>query len=118
LNFFENLGEAIEKTIESNLEKRKTNSNIKGSNLSENEIELAQKLNAIEEFTIDRFEENIAVLENRKTGEIMNISKDSLPQEVKTGDILKKINGKYFIDDGKTQEIAQRIESKMNDLWK
>lgn len=118
MNFFENLGEAIEKTLEANIEKSKNNTTIKASNLSENEIELAQKLDAIEEFTLDRFEDNIAVLENRKTGEITNINREDLPQEVKTGDILKKINGKYFINEEKTQEISQRIENKMNDLWK
>lgn len=103
MNFFENLGEAIEKTIENNIEKSKTNTNIKVADLSENEIELAKKLDAIEEFTIDRLEEKIAVLENRKTGKITNISKENLPHNIKTGDILKKINGKYFIDEQKTR---------------
>lgn len=117
MNFFENLGKAIEKTVENNIEKNLEHTKIKANNLSEDEIELAKKLDAIEEFTVDRFEENMAVLESRKTGKMINIPKESLPQEVKTGDILKKINGKYFIDSNKTEEVAKRIENKMKDLW-
>lgn len=118
MNFFENLGEAIEKTLKNNIEKTESNAKIQASNLSKDEVELAKKLDAIEEFTVDRFEENIAVLENRKTGKMTNIPKENLPKETKTGDILKKINGKYFIDNTKTEEVEKRIENKMNNLWK
>lgn len=114
MNIFENLGEAIQKTIQENAKKI----DIKNTNISENEVELATKLDAIEEFTVDRFEEDIVVLENRKTGKMTDIKKEELPQEIKTGDIIKRINGKYFIDNEQTQEVAKRIENKMNNLWK
>ena len=62
-------------------------------------------------------EKKPTVLENRKTGEIININKEELPRQIQTGAILKKINGKYFIDKYKTKEVAKRIENKMNNLW-
>ena len=66
-NFLENLGKSIQKTIEKQNERKNINvSEIEG--IENEEIELANKLDAIEEYTIDRFEENMAVLEDRKTG--------------------------------------------------
>ena len=60
---------------------------------------------------------NITILEDRITQEIINININELPNEIKTGDIIKKINGKYFIDEEETRTIEKRIEDKMNDLW-
>jgi hypothetical protein len=112
-DFIEKLGEAVEKTIENN------KINIKGqrNNIAKEEIELANKLNAIEEFTIDRFEENTVVLENRRNQEIINVNKEELPNNIKEGDIIKKVNGKYFIDIEETQNVEKRIKDKMDDLW-
>ena len=61
INFIEELGKAIEKTLSKS-------QNIKG--IENEEIELAQKLDAIEEYTIDRFEEDMVVIEDRKTGKM------------------------------------------------
>lgn len=122
MNFLENLGEAIEKTIEANKQKLDNKNspeiNIKDSNISTNEIELAKKLDAIEEFTVDRIEEGIAILENRKTLKTENVEAKKLPKEIKEGDILNKINGKYFINEKQTKEVTKRIQEKMNKLWK
>ncbi len=108
LNFLEELGKAVEKTI--NKER-----DIKG--IKKEEVELAQKLDAIEEYTIDRFEENMAVIEDRKTGKIKNISKEKLPIQSKEGDIIKCINGKYFLDIEETEKIEKDIQEKYNNLW-
>ena len=122
MDFLENLGEAIEKTIEMNKQELNNEDlkeiNIKDSSISTNEIELAKKLDAIEEFTVDRIEEGIAVLENRKTLKIENVEKEKLPKDIKEGDILNKINGKYFINETRTKEATERIQEKMNKLWK
>ncbi len=101
----------ISKTMENN---KNINS---ASGINEDEIELAQKLDAIEEFTVDRFEENYVVLENRNTNEIINVNKNELPEGIDAGDILDKINGKYIIDRNKTEEVSNRISDKMNNLW-
>lgn len=111
-NFFEELGRAIETTIQKQTEKI---SKIEG--IDEEEIELAQKLDAIEEYTIDRFEENMVILEDRKTGKMKNIIKDKLPEGCKEGDILKCINGKYILDKEETKKVEKEIQDKYKDLW-
>lgn len=108
LNFLEELGKAVEKTI--NKER-----DIKG--IKAEEVELAQKLDAIEEYTIDRFEENMAVIEDRKTGKMKNISKEKLPIQSKEGDIIKCINGKYFLDIEETEKIEKDMQEEYNNLW-
>ena len=113
LNFFEKLGHAIEKTIQKQNEVK----NIEVHGINKEEIELAQKLDAIEEYIIDRFEENIAVLEERKTGKTKNIEKNIIPENCKEGDILKCINGKYFLDIEKTRKVENEIKEKYNNLW-
>lgn len=106
----------IYKALGDKKEKRNETPEIEG--ISTEEIELAQKLEAIEEFTVERFEEDMVVLENRETQEMINVEKRELPEGIETGDILKKINGKYFIDNEKTQEVSERIKNKMDNLWK
>ncbi len=110
LNFLEELGNAIEKTINKQKEH-----NIEG--LENEEIELAQKLDAIQEYTIDRFEEDIAVLEDRNTGKMKNINKEKIPSECKEGDIIKCINSKYFLDLEETKKVEKEVQDKYNDLW-
>ena len=109
LNIFEKLQEKIKE----NNEKR-----IDISGIDKNEVELAQKLDAIEEYVIDRFEEDIAVLENRENQEMKNITRDKLPEECKEGDIIKCINGKYFLDKEETEIRKEELENKYKDLWK
>lgn len=114
LDFLENLGQAIEKTISKENNKK---IEVENENITQEEIELAQKLEAIEEFTIDRFEGEIAVLEDRKTGNMINVNKNKIPDIATEGEILKRINGKYIVDKEKTQEVSDRIKNKMDDLW-
>ena len=111
-NFLESLEKSIEKTI-----KKQTEKNKQVEGINNEEIELAQKLDAIEEYTIDRFEENIAVLEDRKTGKMKNIEKEKIPENAKEGDIIKCINGKYFIDEEETKKVENEIEEKYKNLW-
>ena len=89
---------------------------IKQNNTSE-EMELAKKLDAIEEYSVDRFEGEYAVLENRKTNEIKHVKKDMLPENIKEGSILQYVNGKYTYNEKLTKEETKRIQEKMNKLW-
>lgn len=114
-NFLEELGKSIKKTIEKQTEKTELE---KIEGIDENEVDLAQKLDAIEEYTIDRFEEDKVVLEDRKTGEIKNVEKSQIPKESKEGDILKCINGKFFVDKEETLNREKEIQDKFKDLWK
>jgi len=113
LNLFENLNDRINKT----LEKAKKEKSIKPSNIYEDELNLAKKLDAIEEYTIERFEENIIVLENRENQKMINVGRDKIPEGVKEGDIVRVINGKILKDEKKTEEVSERIKNKMDDLW-
>lgn len=114
LNFSGKLGQEIQKTIE---KKSIKNQNLEEQGINQDEIQLAQKLDAVEEYTIDRFEENIAVLEDRKTGKIKNVDKQKIPENCKEGDIIKCINGKYFLDKEETEKVEKEIQDKYNNLW-
>ena len=117
-DFLDKLQEITKKTTEELIKNNKSDINIQSNkNLSKDEIELAKKLDAIEEFSIDRFEGNIAIIENRKNQNKIEIEKEKLPKQVKEGDIIKKINGKYILDSEKTINEKNRIKDKMNDLW-
>ena len=116
MNLFENIEKLINsRDIENEVSREEINS--KDVNLSDDEIELANKLDAVESFTVDRIEENIVVLEDRKTNKMYDIEKNMLPEEIKSRDIIKKVNGKFFVDEIETQEVEERIQKKMNDLW-
>lgn len=89
---------------------------IKQNNTSE-EMELAKKLDAIKEYTVDRFEGDYAILEDRKTNEIKNVKKDMLPENIKEGSILQYVNEKYVLDEERTKEEMNRIKDRMKNLW-
>lgn len=87
--------------------------------MEEFQRELTNKLEEMEnKFTVDRFEGDMAVLENRDTGEIFNVNRNDLPQKVKEGTILKLNNNKYEIDLEEQKIVEDRIKDKMNKLWK
>lgn len=111
INFFENLNNAINQENQSNNILRPITDDV------ELELELAQKLDAFQEFSVDRIEENIVVLENRENGETVNIEKSKLPAEIKEGDILKYINGRYILDKKKTITETEEIKEIMDNLW-
>jgi len=71
-----------------------------------------------EEFVIDRFEGDIAICEDRKTGEKKEIRKELLEEGLIEGSIIKKENGKYVQSKEKQEEIEERIERKMKQIWK
>ena len=73
--------------------------------------------NMEQELVVDRFEDNIAICEDRKTGKIVEINRDELPSNIKEGNVLKYQNGKYEIDEKKQEEISNRIKNKMDSLW-
>lgn len=80
--------------------------------------ELTERLEKMEqELTVDRFEGDYAVCEDRHTGKMYNIEKNKLPEDIKEGNVLKFENGKYVRDEAKEQEISNRIKDKMNNLW-
>lgn len=111
-DFLEELQQNIEKKIEKEHKRYREK-----ENTSDLEKEVAHKLDAIEEFTVDRIEESYVVLENCLTKQMENRKKEELPSEIQEGDILQKIHGKYRIDQEKTRQIEKNIEDKMKNLW-
>lgn len=69
-------------------------------------------------FSIDRFEEEFAVCENRKTNEMINIPKSLLPENCKSGDIIILKNGKYVLDVSQTKKEQDEIKNLVNNLFK
>lgn len=104
------------------MELDRLNNIIRGQNdidVNQFKRELTNKLEEMENrFTVDRIENDIAVLENRDTGEMFNVNKNDLPQELKEGSILKMVNNKYEIDKEEQKKVEDRIRDKMNKLWK
>lgn len=66
---------------------------------------------------VDRIENNIAVCEDRKSGEILEINITNLPTEIKEGTVLKYEKGVYKIDLKEQSSIEQRIKDKMKNIW-
>ena len=80
--------------------------------------EIKERLEKMEEeLVIDRFEGNIAVCEDRKTGEKKEIAKENLEEGLKEGDIIKEEKGKYVQANELQEETEKRIKEKMNKLW-
>ncbi len=60
---------------------------------------------------IDRFEDNIAVLE--ADGEMVEIPREKLPAEAREGDILNFADGIYTIDEKATNERRSAVRSRL-----
>ena len=92
---------------------------IKKIDINEFINEIRERLEKMEEeIVIDRFENNIAVCEDIKTGKIIEIPRKSIEKDAKEGDIIKNIEGIYIKDIKKQEEVESRIKEKMDKLWK
>lgn len=70
----------------------------------------------MKKFTIDRIEEDKAVLEC-ENGDIVSIDLTSLPKKIKEGDILYFEEGSCFLNEAETEQRKKKIESIMNLLF-
>ena len=68
-------------------------------------------------YTVDRFEHNYAVCENRDTGEIINIDISKLPENIREGDILIYKDNNYSIDENERKNIEERINEKVKNIF-
>lgn len=108
-----NLGDLIRTA-----DKEKDHDNIIDTFIKELEKGLERMNNRdIKEITIDRFENDIAVCENRETKEIVNIKLEKLPEGAKEGSILTFKEGKFILNQEKEREVSKRIKEKMDNLW-
>lgn len=69
-------------------------------------------------YSIDRIENNIAVLEDINTGEKKEVDISLLPEEIKEGTILSFNDDKYELDLDEEEERRKRILDMFNRLKK
>ena len=67
-------------------------------------------------YIVDRIENNIAVLENKETNEIINIDISILPTNLKEGNVLRYENNTYILDKKKKKKRRQLLLEKFNKL--
>ena len=68
------------------------------------------------ELIVDRLEEEYIVCEDENKN-IVNILKDEVEDEVKEGDILIFLDGKYIVNKEKTKDRKEYIQDLIKDLW-
>lgn len=91
---------------------------MKKINVEEFINQIIERLDKMEkELVIDRFEEDIAICEDRKTGKKYEISKENIDKDLKEGDIIKEEKGRYIRANDIQETVEKRIEEKMNNLW-
>ncbi len=84
----------------------------------QNLLNYLNKKNNTPKFSIDRFEEDFAVCEDKETLEMINFSKTLIPTNASVGDILTFKNDILIIDVLKTKDQQKKIESLVNQLFK
>lgn len=79
-------------------------------------MEKLSKVPADTLFTLDRYESDYAVCENRTTGEMFDIPRLMVDSYARDGDILKLENGKYRIDyneNEKQREFSRELTKRI-----
>ena len=66
----------------------------------------------MKKYIVDRIEENIVVLEDEETGEMLEVSKSDIKVDISTGDLLKLENDSYTDDTEGTLKRKKRIKNK------
>lgn len=67
-------------------------------------------------YIVDRIEDNIVVLENKDTNEIINIDINLLPTNLKEGNVLRYENNTYILDNDEEDKRRQLLVEKFNKL--
>jgi len=68
-------------------------------------------------FTLDRFEEDFAICENRKDGSMIQIPKNLVEENAPIGSILRVENGKLRFCKEETNDAKSNIKNLLNDLY-
>ena len=72
--------------------------------------------NTKEHFVIDRIENEVIAIET-KDKKIININKNKIFGEFKEGDILIKIEEKYYVDKEESKRKTEEMNNLMKGLW-
>ncbi len=65
-----------------------------------------------EKYTVDRFEGEFAVCENRETKQIKNIKKEELPENTVEGTIIELEDGKITVDEKRDKTGSRKNKRK------
>lgn len=69
-------------------------------------------------YAVDSIVDDIAVIEEIKTGDKKEVSLEILPEEIQEGNILAYRDGEYYIDRQYEAVRRQSLEEKMEELKK
>jgi hypothetical protein len=69
-------------------------------------------------YSVDRIENNIAILENLDTKELIEVEVTILPQNIKESNILIYENNQYLLDKDTEQQRKKDLLSRFNKLKK
>ncbi|WP_315906762.1 DUF3006 domain-containing protein [Priestia koreensis] len=64
---------------------------------------------------VDRFENDIVVIEIR--GQTEDVSKNIVHDNVREGDVVLLVNGKWVRDEEETKKREREIQTLMDDVW-
>lgn len=67
-------------------------------------------------YAVDQIVDNIVVLENIETGEIIKEDRNNLPSSIQEGNILVKKGGAFYIDSFSEEKRREIIQEKLNRL--
>lgn len=119
INLYETLN-SLDNTLEKNVESYDNSfidnfiDELKIYFATANNMEQLEELSKDTLFTLDRYEANYAVCENRSTGEMYDIPKFLVNPIAKDGDILRLENGKFEIDFKETEKQKEIVKALVN----
>lgn len=85
---------------------------------SEFSKELTNYISKSSSFSIDRFEGEFAICENKQTNEMVNIKRSLLPEDCNEGDIIEFRDGIYVLNKTQTQKEQAEIKDLVDSLFK
>ena len=68
-------------------------------------------------YAVDRIEGSTVICECLQTGKSITIDRKHLPFKVKEGDILRKNDEGFVLDEAQTQQRKKRLTARMNRLF-
>ncbi len=68
-------------------------------------------------FVVDKIDNNIVVLENMDDKSLITVDVTNIYHDVKIGDLVEYINGKYTFNKEETIKRAEYIKNLTKNLW-
>lgn len=75
-------------------------------------------IDKLTKFTVDKFENNFAICENRDNGKILDIPMNFISKDVKEGNIIKLENDLYVIDNETYKSELEEVKKLAHSVFK